>query len=359
MFFFTNFAIYQYSIMTKQSIIDGLCLLGSKIQNYLQNIDDKEFHFLMDSTIQKARFSNPWFIDSYIKLSLENISNQLNKNELTSWSSSLPDTQNTPKRVAIIMAGNIPLVGFQDLLSVLIAGHFAFVKLSNKDSILLTFIKDVLVSIDNRFDDRIIFEQNLLKNFDAVIATGSNNSARYFEYYFGKYPSIIRHNRNSLAIIHDSDNASTFKKLNSDILLYFGLGCRSVSKLFVPTNFDFAQFYENMSDFNFVIDNFKYFNNYEFNRSIFLINKVDHLDNGYLIFKQDQSLQSPVSVVHFEYYDDEENLKKNLNLISDQIQCIVSSKWEGNKIVKPGQTQFPRLNDWADDINVLEFLLKL
>lgn len=332
--------------------------LGKEIENYLSIGEFSKYRDLIDIAIEKASQKNPWFQKKFILLSLESIRKNLSPKSLDSWDKYFIGESN-PKIIALIMAGNIPLVGFHDFLAVVFSGNIARIKLSSKDDILLPMLTQILIDINSSVKDYVQFETEILKGFDAVIATGSNNSSRYFEYYFQKYPSIIRKNRNSVAIIHEDDDDSVLEKIGQDIGYYFGLGCRSVSKVFLPLGYDIQRLIKAMKNLSYLADNYKYFNNYEFNKSIYLINRVPHFDNGFMLFKEDISLISPVSVVHFEFYKNPENLIKEIGSMKDELQCIVSSKPEFYDNVFPGESQFPEINDWADNKNVRKFLVEL
>jgi len=239
--------------------------------------------------IQQASNANDWFTKDNLNFAISSIADILTEKNINTWLGKYPnltDYKNS-KNIAIIMAGNIPLVGFHDLLSVLIAGHKAVIKQSSKDDILIKGIVELLISIEPDFKNSVHFTDERLKNFDAVIATGSTNSSRYFEYYFGKYPNIIRKNRNSVAVITGNETHEELKQLADDIFLYFGLGCRNVSKLFIPDDFDIDRFFKAMYHYKDVINHNKYANNYTYNRSVYLMNKIDFLENGFLILKED------------------------------------------------------------------------
>ena len=335
--------------------IEAFSSLGIVIQKYLsENTQDKYFRILSDASV-KANAENPWFSDNFIRLALNAISLNLTKKKLENFIGK-NHFSGERRSVAVIMAGNLPLVGFQDFLSVLLSGHKFIGKLSSKDTVLLPAIIEILLDIEPQFSSSIRIEKELIHDFDAVIATGSNNSSRYFDYYFGKYPSIIRRNRSSVAVVIPEDDESVYKEIGKDMLYYFGLGCRSVSKLYVPREFDFIKFLSELDSYKYVADNFKYFNNYEYNKSILLINRIPHYDTGFLLFKEDESMSSPISVVNYEFYDDLEVVERNLNLQQNLLQCVVSSNPLGNSWVKPGFTQFPELNDWADGVDVFNFL---
>jgi hypothetical protein len=288
--------------------------------------------------IKLAQENNSWFTKDNILNSLE------------SWSNS--------KTVAIVMAGNIPLVGFHDFLSVLISGHSVLVKQSSSDKHLLPFLAKYLEYTEESFKEKITFTEDKLSNFDAVIATGSNNTARYFEYYFKEKPNIIRKNRNSVAVITGKETIEDFEKLSDDIFQYFGLGCRSVSKLYVPKDYDFELFFNGMYNKKEIINNAKYANNYDYNKAVYLMSEFDLLENGFLMIKEDESYSSPIATIFYEYFDNEIDLKIKLHEDREKIQCVVAKGFLENEIAF-GQTQHPKLTDYADGVNTLEFLSKL
>ena len=251
------------------------------------------------------------------------------------------------------MAGNIPLAGFHDFLSVLISGNNLIVKTSSKDSELIVYISDILCSINPSFRDNIEFAEGTLSNFDIVIATGSDNSSRYFDYYFGKYPSIIRKNRNSIAIIEGDETGDELEGLGTDIFSYFGLGCRNVSKIYVPKGYDFRSMIRYWDTFAGVISHPKYANNYDFNKAVYLVNKEAFYDAGYILLKEDSRISSPVSVLYYEYYESQTALKQQIELLKEKIQCMI-----GRHNIPFGKAQSPNLWDYADGIDTIEFLLK-
>ena len=335
--------------MNLQQRINALSLLGEKLNS------DK----LPSSVFRKAEANNRWFVKESIDFSLNEISNMLKKENLENWISLYPQINNyvTQKTVGVIMAGNIPLVGFHDFLSVLITGHKIIVKLSSKDNILLKEITNILIDIEPQFKNRISFTEVTLKKFDAIIATGSDNSSKYFEYYFGKYPNIIRKNRTSVAILKGDETEQDFKNLGKDIFTYYGLGCRNVSKLFVPDDYDFVPFLDALSEFEYVYINNKYANNRDYNSSVLLLNKVKHYDNNFLILTENIGYSAPISVVYFETYSNIDTVYKRLEINAEKIQCVVSNI--SDKFINFGEAQSPNLDDYADNIDTLEFLLKL
>ena len=308
--------------------------------------------------IKLAQENNSWFTKDNILHSLENWSKSLNYNNLNNFTNSVNLNIINPKTVAIVMAGNIPLVGFHDFLSVLISGHSVLVKQSSSDKHLLPFLAKYLEYTEESFKGKITFTEDKLTNFDAVIATGSNNTARYFEYYFKEKPNIIRKNRNSVAVITGKETIEDFEKLSDDIFQYFGLGCRSVSKLYVPKDYDFELFFNGMYNKKEIINNAKYANNYDYNKAVYLMSEFDLLENGFLMIKEDESYSSPIATIFYEYFDNEIDLKIKLHEDREKIQCVVAKGFLENEIAF-GQTQHPKLTDYADGVNTLEFLSKL
>lgn len=308
--------------------------------------------------IKLAQENNSWFTKNNILFSLENWSKALTESSLNDFVKDFDLHTKTPKKVAIIMAGNIPLVGFHDFLSVLISGHAVLVKQSSNDKHLLPFLAKYLEFIEASFKGKIVFTEEKLTAFDAVIATGSSNTARYFEFYFKGKPNIIRKSRNSVAVITGKETEEDFEKLAEDVFQYFGLGCRSVSKLYVPKNFDFDPFFSGMYAKKDLIYNAKYANNYDYNKAVYLMSEFDLLENGFLMIKEDESYSSPIATVFYEYYENEIDLKIKLHVDKEKIQCVVAKDFIENE-VGFGQTQHPKLTDYADGVNTLDFLSKI
>lgn len=308
--------------------------------------------------IKIAKENNGWFSTANITFALKGWATSLTNENLHTWLKPYDFTSVKPQKVAIIMAGNIPLVGFHDFLSVLISGHEVLVKQSTNDKHLLPFLAKYLEQVAPAFKGKITFTNNKLENFDAVIATGSNNTARYFEYYFRNKPSIIRKNRNSVAILTGNETSEELNKLSEDIFRYYGLGCRNVSKLFVPKNYNFDAFFKAMYSWNPIINENKYANNYDYNKAVYLMSEFNMLENGFLMLKEDTSYASPIATVFYEFYNNQETLKEQLEANSENIQCIVSKGFVANEI-SFGKTQQPELWDYADQVDTLAFLLKI
>lgn len=301
---------------------------------------------------------NTWFTKDNLLLSCKNWSEALSEENINTWISKENIHSNSDKKIAVIMAGNIPLVGFHDFLSVLISGHTVLVKQSSNDKHLLPFLAKYLEYVNEDFKGKIFFVNDKLTDFDAVIATGSNNTARYFEYYFKNKPNIIRKNRNSVAVIMGNESEEDYEQLSNDIFTYFGLGCRSVSKLFVPKGYDFNNFFKGMYNKQEIIKNAKYANNYDYNKAVYLMSEFDILENGFLMIKEDKSYASPIASIFYEYYDNLDNLKIKLYEDRENIQCVVAKNFIENEIAF-GQTQQPQLWDYADGVNTLAFLAKI
>lgn len=321
-------------------------------ENYDNNNDDKLVEF--KDVITKAQSKNPWFTDVNIKVNLTYWSKKLTKHNLNKWLSKYNLNNTSRKNIAIIMAGNIPLVGFHDFICVFLSGHNSIIKLSNSDSCIIPFLTDLM----KLTSERIVYSDSFLKDYDGVIATGSDNTSRYFDYYFKNKRSIIRKNRNSIAILNGEESDDDLKSLSQDIFTYFGLGCRNVSKLYVPKNYNFDLFFNSIFCYKELINNHKYANNYDYNKAIYLMSEYKFLDNGFFIVKEGNEMHSPISTINFEYYDNVSILKEKINLEDDNIQCIVSNiEFKGK--VNFGETQNPSLNQYADNIDVMRFLLTI
>lgn len=325
-------------------------ILQKTLNNEGGNYKDK-FNFL----IENQHKNNPWFTPDNVRMALKSIADELTLQNLTKWTDSYPNLRRefAPLSVGVIMAGNIPLVGFHDFLSVLISGNNLNAKTSSKDPELIVHISEILVSINNGFRGRIQFSGGNLSQFDAVIATGSNNSSRYFEFYFGKYPHIIRKSMGSVAVIEGSESDSDLAALGADVFSYFGLGCRNVSKIYIPAGFDIGKLFRNWESYSGIINHAKYANNYNFNMAVSLVNKEAFLDTGFLLLKENKSLTSPVSVLNYEFYNSADEIYNKLQGLKEGIQCII-----GKRGVEFGRSQFPHLWDYADNTDTMEFLLK-
>jgi len=301
---------------------------------------------------------NKWFDQPHVMHSLTQWSLQLTEDHLNRWLNDYDQKETGIKTIALILAGNIPLVGFHDILSALICGHKILCKSSSKDPVLTQYILNKLLEIEPEFKPYIAWADGPLKGFDAVIATGSNNSAMHFEHYFKNYPSIIRKNRTSVAVLTGEESKEQLGALAEDIFQYFGLGCRNVSKLYVPKGYDFQAFFSAAYPHGRVMQHDKYMNNYDYNKAVYLMGQVPLLDNEFLLLKEETALVSPIAVIFYQYYDDIAALKNELNTLKDQIQCIVGTQ-PGLCTVDFGQTQCPGLDDYADGVDTLAFVNSL
>lgn len=336
--------------MTLNDRIGAFAQLGNRITG----LSGDELNGLTD----QVQNENPWFIPENVIMALQGISRFLNRQALEKWASPYSLPASSEKKIGVAMAGNIPLVGFHDLLCVLLSGHQLVAKLSSQDSVLMRFIKDRLIEINPAFAGKIFFEERL-KNTNAMIATGSDNTSRYFDYYFRNIPHIIRKNRTSCAVILGEETADEFRELGKDIFSYFGLGCRNVAKIFVPGNFDFIPLLENLSPFQNIIRHHKYANNYDYQKSIMLVNRDHFFDTGFAMLTENKNLVSPISVVYYEFYKDQDDLASKLQSHHEKIQCITSAKGWYKKSIPFGDAQFPEVNDYADGIDTMAFLAAL
>ena len=335
--------------------------IGILFRNYLNNNinqNNKDSIFKLKTAINKTKKFNSWFTEENINFCLNHWSDILNKKSINKWISNYNIKENRPKNVAIIMAGNIPLVGFHDFICVFLSGNKSIIKLSSNDKYLIPFIIEYISSLDNNISKLLKINNSFLNNYDAVIATGSNNTSRYFEYYFKNCKSIIRKNRNSIAILSGNESKNELFELSKDIFTYFGLGCRSVSKLYVPVNYNFNLLFEALYDFKDLINNHKYINNYDYNKAVYLMSEYKFLDNGYFILRRANELNSPIATVNYETYKNIDKLKIKLSGMSNKIQCIVSNIKMDN-VIKLGETQTPKLNQYADNLDVVDFLLTI
>ena len=340
----------------------------AKLGEILGNPDDTKFHSFrneigaLNSLISTHQNSNGWFTPDQVGYAIAAAGKSLQQGKIEKWLHKYPlatfENKN-PRTIGVVMAGNIPMVGLHDYLSVLITGNKFLGKQSSGDDQLLPLMHRIIEKIEPGFKGKAEFTDGRLKDFDAIIATGSNNSARYFEYYFGKYPHIIRKNRNGIAVISETESPEQLHELGNDIFRYFGLGCRNVSKIYIPEDFQMATFFEAIESYSPVIDHHKYKNNYDYNKSILLINKVAHFDNGFLLLTESSALASPVSVLHYEKYRDIAQVNQDLQNHSQQIQCVVSDSKQISHAIAPGTSQTPPLWNYADAVDTIEFLRNL
>ena len=320
-----------------------------KLGNYINAIDE----VTLDEISLSARNQNSWFTKENIRQAFQALTKYTKEENLISWTSQYNLEPLHPKTVAVVMAGNIPLVGFHDLISVLISGHRIQIKLSSKDSYLMNFIIRKLIEIEPGFNNYISLSEQL-RNFDAVIATGSDNSSRYFHYYFDKYPHIIRKNRSSCAILTGFESDEELTDLGKDVFSYFGLGCRNVSKIYIPKEFDFDRLFKSWSVYEDVMMHHKYHNNYDYQKSIMLVNRVPFLDTGFVLLQENTQFVSPISVLFYEYYEDWNTLLQKIDAFRDKIQCVVGNAKPAQ--VRIGQAQSPELWNYADQVDTLKFL---
>ncbi|SDT27666.1 Acyl-CoA reductase (LuxC) [Mucilaginibacter mallensis] len=333
------------------ALTDTLAALGEQLSS-----PDEQLTELINNEL----YYNAWFTPDNVAKAVTSIGAMLNTADITTWLSKYNLDNRGNKKVGLILAGNIPLVGFHDVLCVLATGNHALIKSSSQDSRMIKYVLNLLVELDNSFASQFSFIERL-ENFDAVIATGSNNTSRYFEYYFGKVPNIIRKNRNSIAVLSGNETAEQLHELGHDIFDYYGLGCRNVSKVLVPEGYNFNFFFESIQDYEQIINHHKYNNNYDYNKSIYLVNRDDHFDNGFLLLKKDDRFTSPLAVLFYGNYTDVQSVQDLINTESEKIQCVVSAipLQVTNQVVGFGESQQPQLWDYADGIDTMNFLSNL
>jgi len=338
-----------------------------KFGRFLSGLKDKNSNFMKEELeilnikIKSVEQNNNWFTRENILTSLTNLSTQLSVDNFDAWLTpyNLNNTESN-KKVLLVMAGNIPLVGFHDFISVLITGHRVVVKLSSNDNVLFPYLWKVICKINPKFSDKLDKIQEIKnKKFDAVIATGTDNSSRYFDYYFKNIRRIIRKNRSSIAIITGKESDLELKGLAEDIFLYFGLGCRNVSKIFIPRGYNLDRLFDVFFSFKEIINHKKYGNNYDYNKAVFLMGGHKIFENGFLLMKEDKLLKSPVSTLFYEYYEDLNHIKGYISENTDLLQCVVCSEGLIENHVHFGETQKPKLWNYSDNVDTIEFLMSI
>jgi hypothetical protein len=341
--------------------VNAFVQLGNELEKVLSGKAATEAGKKLTQLIPEMHHRNGWFTENNIRHRLENLAAGLKKEVLEDWLKAYKIMNESPmKKIGVILAGNIPMVGFDDFRSVLITGNIFTGKLSSDDKLLLPLIGEMLVEKEPRFDEQVVFTEGQLKGMDAIIATGSNNSARYFEHYFGKYPHIIRGNRNGVAVLSGNETQEELKALGEDIFRYFGLGCRNVTKLFVPENYSFNLFFEAIFDRGEeMLSNSKYMNNYDYHKTLYLLSSFPLLDNNFLLLKEDKGISSPPGVVFYETYSDLSSLQKKLREDEAKIQCVIARTDTVENAIAFGHSQLTRPSDYADGVDVLKFLLDI
>ncbi len=353
--------------MRLEKRIEAFVNLGKLLRDYFNSSETnnpllEKWKPEIEKIIVNQKIYNQWFTAENVTLALKSWSNLLSVNNINNWLKPYKELLNDNKKavnVGVILAGNIPLVGMHDFVSVLMSGNNFIGKLSSKDDLLIKLVTSILCDIEPEFSSSISFSENKLTNFDAIIATGSNNSARYFEYYFGKYPSIIRRNRNSIAVLTGDESKEDLVNLSDDIFQYFGMGCRNVSKIYVPENYNFDAFFLAMDHWNFISKHNKYANNYDYHKSVYQMNRIEFFDNGFMLLKNDRQIYSPLSVIFYEYYSVITKLAAEINENINEIQCVVSKDNIIENALPFGKSQSPNLWNYADNVDIMKFLLKL
>ncbi|MDF2452703.1 MAG: acyl-CoA reductase [Bacteroidota bacterium] len=348
--------------MTLKQREQAFVQLGLFINRHFSNQwlpKEERFHNDLNKLTEIAYSYNGWFTPESIQMALKGLAFMLEEKSLHDFVSTITEPEK-PKTVAVIMAGNIPAVGFHDLLCVLLSGHHILIKVSGDDPALIPFLSGMVIYYEPAFAPAINFSEGKLVNFDAVIATGSDNTAKHFDYYFGKYPNIIRKNRSSIAVLNGKETKEELSRLGKDVFYYYGLGCRNVNKVYVPEGYKFDGLFEALYEFKYVIDNKKYNNNYEYNRAIYLLDLVPFLDNNFFMIKESADLHAPTSVLFYETYTNEEQLVEKIRPLMANLQCIVANfEIKGVKTIALGCSQEPEIFDFADNVNTLDFLKTL
>jgi hypothetical protein len=321
----------------------------SAVQNGLEDLAAE-----LNAAITKTYQFNHWFTPENTRHALAQWGEALRTENLLQWREMEGGEREVNRtRVGVVMAGNLPLVGLHDFLSVFLSGHFAVVKMSSDDDKLLPVLMKVLLRFDPLYEgDWVVVDQ--LSDMGAVIATGSDNTARYFEYYFGRYPNIIRKNRTSVAVLTGEESEEELVALGEDIFRYYGMGCRNVNYILMHEDFDIQRFFGAIVGYSDVVNNNKYGNNYDYYRALFMLNQDDFLENGFAILRESDVLHTPVSILHYGRFQTADDVKTRLQGWDGQVQCVV-----GKDYIPFGQAQNPSLWDYADGVNTMSFLANL
>ena len=357
--------------MNRSDLIHALHITGAYLSQHAhkQPSDSPEtkslnaqFYDEMEALIASEHIYNPWFTESNIRKAMGALSQAMGKEDLSRWVSSYPELPvdaRASKTVGVVMAGNIPLVGFHDMMSVLMSGHRFLGKPSSKDERLMKKVGDLIISIEPALSGHLAFTSDYLTKAEAIIATGSDNASRYFEYYFKHIPHIIRKNRNGVAVLNGEESDSELNAIAEDIFAYFGLGCRNVTKLFLPEDFELERLMKTFDSFSFLAEHHKYMNNVSYYRTVYLMNGQQFLDNNIVLLKEDQQIASPIGVVYYEKYLQLDDVIQRLISDKELIQCIVSSDDNLKEKVVPGRSQYPELWEYADGVDTMKFLAGL
>lgn len=341
--------------MNTENQVLGLIKLSDYIKAFLakKTEDYNEDDVNIELLLKRSEIENPWFTVDNQKFALQQWADLLTEEQIKNWLKKY-SVSRISKRVGLILAGNIPLVGFHDVISVVLSNHIPVIKLSSKDKYLIPFL---LKKWKEFSDDQVLFEfVERLENFDAVIATGSNNTARYLEYYFKNHLNIIRKNRTSIAVLKGDETDEDLQLLAKDIFQYFGLGCRNVTRIFIPEDFVIDRLFENFLGFQDIINHNKYANNYDYNRAVYLLNQDKFWDNNFVMLKEDDKLFSPLSVINFSRYKSLEEVKGFIAENEENIQCVVAKDELGLNSVSFGEAQNPGLDTYADNVDTMKFL---
>ena len=335
--------------MTHTERLDALAKLGTT----LAKLDSEE----RNAVFEKATLRNPWFTHENLERALAGVCRYLERDALNQWAAQYPLDKTPQKKVGVVMAGNIPMVGFHDMLCVLVAGHILHGKLSQKDEVLLPFVAEKLSEIEPRFAERIHWTERL-KEVDAYIATGSNNSARYFEHYFADYPHLIRKNRTAWAVLSGEETDEELLRLGEDVFTYFGLGCRNVSRLWLPEGYDMKHLLDVWQAFEHLCNHNKYLNNYEYQRGIRLMNQRPIYDSGFLVLEESEGVTAPTGMLFYGYYKQPDEIHQAIEAADEDIQCVVSKTGDFRRGVRFGEAQKPKLSDYADGVDTMDFLTR-
>jgi hypothetical protein len=335
--------------------------LGEKLRRFNENSRDAELLPLCEAATLASR-RNAWFTPEILCTAINNLGAVLNAESLKHWMAPYEkrlENMEICRTVGVVMAGNIPAVGFHDFLCVLVSGHKLLAKLSASDDLILPAIASLLISHLPEWSEFISFSSGKLERFDAIIATGSTNTSRYFDFYFGSVPNIIRRSRNSIAILNGQETEEDLVGLADDIMLYFGMGCRNISKVYVPAGYDFTRLIKALEKYKHYAHHHKYRNNYDYNRSIYMVSQLPFIDTGFLLLTEEKPIASRIAMLNYEFYADLDAVIQKAGEAAELLQCVVSNIKLPLGTIQPGEAQRPALSEYADHVDTLEFLISL
>ena len=340
--------------MYKEIFIKNFSTLGRSVENALQSAYNNT---LLDRAFEDSLRLNPLFTINMQHEALKIICKKfLNINCLHNWLTPYKELLfERESTVGIVMAGNLPLVGFHDFLVTMASGSRAQIKLSGKDR-LLPALFEMLCEINPYWRARVAFTEHLPENIDLLIATGGEEASKFFKSEYDEIPKIVRSSRSSIAILKGDETIDELRRLSDDIFLYYGMGCRSVSTLLVPFGYTFELLIEAFKNKENAITSEDYLSAYRYQKALAAMNKSGYSDGGFYILREHSSFPPPMGVLNVLTYRNVDQINEFIDSNKLHLQCVVNRKFN-NSNIEFGEAQYPSLDEYADGVNSLEFLL--